>query len=145
MDKQKYAKLVKESSPGSNVAVNCLRAFFVGGTICLMGQIFKNALLAANMQQDDASLVTAMILIVIAVLFTGVGLYSKLGSFAGAGSVVPITGFANAITAPAIEFKKEGLVMGVGAKMFLVAGPVLVYGTMASVIVGLFYYFLGGR
>ncbi|MCL2499247.1 MAG: stage V sporulation protein AC [Defluviitaleaceae bacterium] len=134
--------MVEQASPGSKVAKNCLRAFLVGGAICLVGQIFKNALLALGMANDDASLVTACILVVIAVLLTGVGLYSKLGKVAGAGSIVPITGFANAITAPAIEYKKEGLVLGVGAKMFVIAGPVIVYGAMASVLVGLFHYFL---
>jgi len=140
--KQDYALMVEQASPGSKVAKNCLRAFLVGGAICLVGQIFKNALLALGMANDDASLVTACILVVIAVLLTGVGLYSKLGKVAGAGSIVPITGFANAITAPAIEYKKEGLVLGVGAKMFVIAGPVIVYGAMASVLVGLFHYFL---
>ena len=143
MDKQQYAQMVKEVSPGSKVALNCLRAFFVGGTICLIGQLIKNALLSAQVAAADAALLSGAILIVIAVLLTGAGLYSRLGKFAGAGSVVPITGFANAITAPAIEYKKEGLVLGVGAKMFLIAGPVIVYGTMASVLVGLLYYFLG--
>jgi len=140
--KQEYALLVEQASPGSKVAGNCLRAFLVGGGICVVGQIFKNALLALGMANDDASLVTACILVVIAVLLTSVGLYSKIGKFAGAGSIVPITGFANAITAPAIEYKKEGLVLGVGAKMFVIAGPVIVYGAMASVLVGLFHFFM---
>ncbi|MCL2204810.1 MAG: SpoVA/SpoVAEb family sporulation membrane protein [Defluviitaleaceae bacterium] len=140
--KQGYALLVEQASPGSKLAANSLRAFFVGGTICAVGQIFKNALLAVGMTQDNASLVAACILIVLAVLLTVVGLYSKLGKIAGAGSIVPITGFANAIASPAIEYKKEGLVLGVGAKMFLIAGPVIVYGAMASVLVGIVYYFL---
>lgn len=140
--KQDYALMVELASPGSKVFMNCLRAFLVGGSICVVGQIFTNAMLAAGLTQENAALVSACILVVIAVLLTGAGLYSKLGKHAGAGSIVPITGFANAITAPAIEYKKEGLVLGVGAKMFVIAGPVIVYGAMASVLVGIFYYFL---
>jgi stage V sporulation protein AC len=140
--KKDYALMVEQASPGSKVVRNCLRAFLVGGAICVVGQIFINALLAIGLGQEDSALLAGSILIVIAVLFTGVGLYSKLGKIAGAGSIVPITGFANSITAPAIEYKKEGLVLGVGAKMFVIAGPVIVYGAMASVVVGLFYYFV---
>lgn len=143
--KQDYKLLVEKASPGSKIMANSLRAFLFGGAICVIGQIFMNALLALNFTRDDASLLAACILVVIAVLLTSVGLYSKLGKIAGAGSIVPITGFANAITAPAIEYKKEGLVLGVGAKMFVIAGPVIVYGAMASVLVGIVYYFLGGR
>jgi len=144
MTKTDYANLVKQYSPGSKIAQNCARAFVVGGMICVVGQLIMNALLAANFTRDDASLLMACALIVLAIIFTATGSYSKLGKFAGAGSIVPITGFANAITAPAIEYKKEGLVMGVGAKLFIIAGPVLVYGAMASVVVGIFYYLIGG-
>ena len=143
--KTEYASMVERYSPGSKVMQNCLRAFFVGGTICLVGQVFKNALLALGVEMTDAGLLTACILVVIAVLLTLSGMYSDLGKFAGAGSIVPITGFANAIAAPAIEYRQEGLVLGVGAKMFVIAGPVIVYGTMASVLVGLLHYFIGGR
>lgn len=142
MTKTEYAALVEVTSPGSKVMRNCLRAFLIGGTICVIGQLFKNALLSLGLAQDNASLLTACILIVISVMLTSAGLYSKLGKFAGAGSIVPITGFANAVTAPAIEYKKEGLILGVGAKMFVIAGPVIVYGTLASVVVGLIYYFV---
>ena len=144
MTKTEYATLVKEYSPGSKVGSNCFRAFLVGGAICTLGQLIMNGLLAAGMPQQDASLVMACSLIVIAIVLTATGTYSKLGNFAGGGSIVPITGFANAITAPAIEYKNEGLVMGVGAKLFVLAGPVLVYGAMASVVVGLIYYLFGG-
>jgi stage V sporulation protein AC len=140
--KTEYAAMVEASSPGSKVGRNCLRAFLVGGGICAVGQVFTNALLAAGLAREDASLVTACILIIIAITFTGLGIYSKIGKAAGAGSIVPITGFANAVAAPAIEHKKEGLVLGVGAKMFVIAGPVIVYGAMASVLVGLIYYFV---
>ena len=141
-DKQRYAEMVEAASPGSTVGVNCIKAFLVGGSICAIGQIIHNALLAQNFTNDDAGLITAGILIVAAILLTALGLYNKLGKHAGAGSVVPITGFANAIAAPAIEYKGEGLILGVGAKMFVIAGPVIVYGAMASVLVGLVYYFV---
>ena len=141
-EKKRYEEMVKATSPGSTVGVNCLKAFLVGGTICAIGQVIHNILTAQGFSRDDAGLLTAGILIVAAVLLTALGLYNKLGKHAGAGSVVPITGFANAIAAPAIEYKKEGLVLGIGAKMFVIAGPVIVYGAMASVLVGLVYYFI---
>ena len=140
--KKRYDEMVKAASPGSTVGINCVKAFLVGGGICAIGQVIHNMLTARNLSQDDAGLITAGILIVAAVLLTALGLYNKLGKHAGAGSVVPITGFANAIAAPAIEYKKEGLVLGIGAKMFVIAGPVIVYGAMASVLVGLVYYFV---
>jgi stage V sporulation protein AC len=145
MSKKEYAVMVEQYSPGSKVVQNCLRAFLVGGLICLAGQVMMNALTAREFSMEDAGLIVACVLVVCAVFFTATGHYSKLGKFAGCGSIVPITGFANSITAPAIEYKKEGLVLGVGAKMFVIAGPVIVYGTMASVLVGLFHYLFGGR
>ena len=141
-NKKLYGEMVKAASPGSTVTTNCIKAFLFGGGICAIGQIIQNILLRTSLSREDAGLITASILIVAAILLTALGLYSKLGKHAGAGSVVPITGFANAITAPAIEHKKEGLVLGVGAKMFVIAGPVIVYGLIASVIVGLVYYFI---
>jgi len=141
-EKERYSEMVKAASPGSAVGVNCLKAFLVGGSICAIGQVIHNILMAQGISRDNAGLITAGILIVASVLLTVLGLYSKLGKHAGAGSVVPITGFANAIAAPAIEYKKEGLVLGIGAKMFVIAGPVIVYGAMASVVVGLVYYFV---
>ena len=141
-EKKRYEEMVKAASPGSTVGVNCLKAFVVGGAICAIGQVIYNILAAQGISRDDAGLIVAGILIIVAVLLTALGLYNKLGKHAGAGSVVPITGFANAIAAPAIEYKKEGLVLGIGAKMFVIAGPVIVYGVMASVLVGLAYYFM---
>ncbi|MCL2405030.1 MAG: stage V sporulation protein AC [Defluviitaleaceae bacterium] len=141
-EKQRYQEMVKAVSPGSTVGINCLKAFLVGGSICAIGQVIYNILEAHNFSRDDAGLITAGLLIITAVLLTALGLYNKLGKHAGAGSVVPITGFANAIAAPAIEYKKEGLVLGIGAKIFIIAGPVIVYGVMASVLVGLVYYFV---
>ena len=142
IEKKRYEEMVKAASPGSTIGVNCVKAFIFGGVICAIGQVIYNVLMAQDMSRDDAGLVTAAILIVAAVLLTALGLYNKLGKHAGAGTIVPITGFANAVAAPAIEYKKEGLVLGIGAKMFAIAGPVIVYGTMASVIVGLIYYFV---
>jgi len=142
LDKQIYGEMVKAASPSSTVVANCIKAFFIGGAICAIGQIIQNILLRSGLVRDDASTITASILITAAVLFTALGLYSKLAKHAGAGTIVPITGFANAIAAPAIEHKEEGLVLGVGAKMFIIAGPVIVYGLATSVIVGLIYFFV---
>ena len=142
--KQKYQQQVKEISPNSKLLANCLRAFVGGGAICVLGQLAKNFFLAMQMSEDNARLATAASLITAAVLLTGLGWYDKLSERIGAGASVPITGFANAIAAPAIEYKKEGLVLGVGAKMFVIAGPVILYGTITSVLVGIIYYFTGG-
>ena len=139
--KQAYGEMVKAASPSTTVFANCVKAFLVGGAICALGQVVHNILLRAGLAKDDAGLLTASILIVAAILLTVLGLYNRIGKHAGAGSVVPITGFANAIAAPAIEHKKEGLVLGASAKMFVIAGPVIVYGLATSVVVGLVYYF----
>jgi len=141
-NKQLYNEMVKTASPSSAVVANSIRAFLIGGAICAFGEIIHTTLETLGLTKDDSGLVTASTLIVIAVLLTSVGLYGKLAKHAGAGTIVPITGFANAIAAPAIEHKKEGLVLGVGAKMFIIAGPVIVYGLITSVVVGLIYYFV---
>ena len=143
-NKKKYQEQVKEISPNSKLLVNCAKAFIGGGTICVIGQLAKNFFLAMQMGEENARLATIVSLITVAVLLTGLGWYDKLCEHIGAGASVPITGFANAITAPAIEYKKEGLILGVGAKMFVIAGPVILYGTLTSVLVGLIYYFMGG-
>ena len=139
--KDKYDKMVKAASPPSKTITNCIRAFLTGGMVCALAQFITNLFVDRGMAIDDARLLTAVSLIVAAILFTGLGIYDKFAERAGAGSFVPITGFANSIAAPAIEFKKEGFLLGVGAKMFVIAGPVIVYGTMTSVLVGLVYYF----
>jgi len=144
MTKREYEKMVQKASPNSRLGVNCLRAFMVGGLICTFGQLLHNLFMGLGATNDQAGGFVAMSLIFLAVLLTGLGKYDDLATFAGAGSAVPITGFANAMAAPAIEFKKEGFILGVGAKMFLIAGPVIVYGTMASMVVGAFYFFFGG-
>ena len=141
-NKQLYNEMVKAASPPSSTVTNCAKAFLVGGAICAIAQVIQDLLLRSGIVRDDASLITASILIISSILLTALGLYGRLGKFAGAGSIVPITGFANAIASPAIEHKKEGLVLGVGAKMFIIAGQVIVYGLMTSVIVGLIYYFV---
>ena len=140
--KQQYQQLVDEVSPKSRIFVNCFKAFVVGGVICDIGQFFLNTYKSMGMDKDAAGSYTAITLVFLGVLFTGIGWYGKLGKHGGAGSAVPITGFANAVAAPAIEYKNEGMVLGMAAKMFSLAGPVIAYGTLASILVGLFHYFL---
>ena len=135
--------MVKNASPDSPIFTDCIKAFVSGGLICVFGQIMRNYFTSMGLSQDDTGLAVSLILIAIAVLLTGFGLFGKIGKFCGAGTVVPITGFANSVASPAIEFKKEGWVFGLGAKMFQVAGPVIVYGTVTSFIVGIIYYIAG--
>lgn len=142
--KQKYKKMVEKASPNSPIISNCIKAFIVGGIICVIGEAINNLFQIFNFSKEDCGLYTSCILIFTASMLTGTGLYSKLGKFAGAGSIVPITGFSNSVTSPAIEFKKEGFVLGVGAKIFLIAGPVILYGVLTSILVGIIYYFFGG-
>ena len=135
--------MVKKASPNSPIASDCIKAFIVGGLICVIGQLLHNFILSYGADEKTAATLTSVILIVSASLLTGLGIYSKIGKFAGAGSIVPITGFSNSVTSPAVEFKQEGLILGVGSKIFIIAGPVILYGTLTSVIVGIFYYFFG--
>ncbi len=139
---QEYQKMVEKASPNSHIVLDCIKAFVIGGIICCIGQFITNVLANYGFTQDESSIYTSVILIGIASVLTGLGLYSKIGKFAGAGSVVPITGFSNSVTAPAIEFKKEGFVLGVGAKIFTIAGPVILYGSVTSMLVGIIYYFV---
>lgn len=141
--KKRYGEMVKQASPNSKVFTNCLKAFFSGGFICVAGQLISDFAKSGGLSKDDASTVTAICLILISALLTGFGIYPRLGKFCGAGTIVPITGFANSVVSPAIEFKKEGWVLGLGAKMFIVAGPVIVYGVLSSILVGIIYYFVG--
>lgn len=140
---QQYQKLATKVAPASPVLVDCVKAFSVGGTVCVIGQLLLFAGEAFGMTERIASLFCTVVLIALSILLTGLGLYGKLAKHAGAGTLVPITGFANAIAAPAIEFKTEGLVLGLAAQMFVIAGPVIVYGTLASVIYGLVYVLVG--
>ena len=127
--------------PKSKILLNSLKAFVVGGTICAIGQIIYNTLYyLMGISEDNSRLLLTVIMIFLGGLLTALGIYDEIGTFAGAGSIVPITGFANSIVSPAMEFKQEGYVFGVGAKMFTIAGPVIVYGTAASVIYGIIYW-----
>ncbi len=135
--KQEYSDYVDQKSPNSPILRNCFNAFWVGGLICSIGQIIMDFCQYQGMDQTSASTVVSIILIAISAILTGLNIFNKIGKFAGAGSLVPITGFANSIVSPAIEYKSEGYIMGVGGKMFTVAGPVLVFGISASVIIGI--------
>ena len=127
--------------PKSKILLNSLKAFIVGGSICAIGQIIYNALYyLMGISKDNSRLLLTVIMIFLGGLLTALGIYDEIGKFAGAGSIVPITGFANSIVSPAMEFKQEGYVFGVGAKMFTIAGPVIVYGTVASVVYGIIYW-----
>ena len=138
-DKQ-YDALVREMSPKSPMGKDCINAFWIGGLICVLGQIFINWYTSLGLEKQDASTAGSMTLVVLSALLTGLSLYDNIAKFAGAGTLVPITGFANSISAPAVEFKTEGFILGVGAKMFTIAGPVIVYGVSASVVYGLIYW-----
>lgn len=135
-----YQKYVDEKTPNSPILKNCFNAFFIGGLICLTGQIIFEICKSKGVDENIAYGVVSIILIFCSSFLTALNLFNKIGKIAGAGSLVPITGFANSIVSPAMEFKSEGFVMGVGAKMFTVAGPVLVYGISTSIIVGLLYF-----
>jgi len=138
-----YNEYVKKKMPKSKVFLDCLKAFLVGGAICTVGQgflLFAQEVLLLD--QKAAAAFVSMVLIFLGAFFTGLGIYDVLGNFAAAGSIVPITGFANSIVSPAMEYKREGYVLGVGAKLFSIAGPVLVYGISASIIFGFIYYLL---
>lgn len=140
-----YAAEVKKKMPKSEMAGNLLKAFWVGGAICTLGELLRQ--LAENaMGLDEAGVAafSSIIMIALGAFLTSLGIYDIIGKYAGAGSIVPITGFANSIVAPAMEYKREGYVLGVGAQMFTVAGPVLVFGITASVLAGIVYFFMGG-
>ena len=135
--KQEYSDYVDKKSPNSPIFKNCFNAFWVGGLICSIGQIIMGFCEYNGMDNTSASTVVSITLIALSAILTSLNIFNKIGKFAGAGSLVPITGFANSIVSPAIEYKSEGYIMGVGGKMFTVAGPVLVYGISASVIIGI--------
>ena len=135
--KEEYSKYVDKKSPNSPIIKNCFNAFWVGGLICTIGQTIKDFCMYKGLDDVSSSTVVSIVLIGVAAILTGLNIFNKIGKFAGAGSLVPITGFANSIVSPAIEYKSEGYVMGVGGKMFTVAGPVLVFGISASVLIGI--------
>ena len=138
--KKAYQEYVNQKSPNSPILKNCFNAFWVGGLICSIGQIIFSFCLYKGLDETSSGTVVSIVLIAISAFLTALNIFNKIGKFAGAGSLVPITGFANSIVAPAMEYKSEGYIMGVGAKMFTVAGPVLVYGISASIVVGFIYF-----
>lgn len=140
MKEREYGRLVSEMSPKSPIWRDCLNAFWIGGLICTLGQVFMNWYGSMGMEKTDAGTLASMSLVALSALLTGLSVYDDIAKVAGAGTLVPITGFANSISAPAVEFKTEGFVLGVAAKMFTIAGPVIVYGTVASVVYGVIYW-----
>lgn len=140
MTEKEYAQLVGEMSPKSPMWKDCLNAFWIGGLICTLGQLIMAGYLRIGLDKEKAGTAMSMTLVALSALLTGLSVYDDIAKRAGAGTLVPITGFANAIASPAVEFKTEGFILGVGAKMFTIAGPVIVYGVSASVVYGLIYW-----
>lgn len=141
--KEEYKSYVEKKSPNSKIVKDTALAFIVGGLICVIGQGFSDLYeKVLGLEKELVKIAVPITMVFLGALFTGLNLYNKLAKYAGGGTLVPITGFANAVVSPAIEFKKEGYVLGVAAKMFVIAGPVLVYGITASVIAGLLYYIM---
>ncbi len=142
MTNEEYSAYVESKAKKSPIVKNLIWAFLVGGFICVIGQLITNLFLSFGLSKDDATTVCTISLIFIGAFLTAINVYAKIGQHAGAGSIIPITGFSNSIVAPAIEFKTEGYVLGLGANMFKVAGPVLVYGITSSVIIGFIYWII---
>ena len=140
MTEKQYGKLVSEHGPKSPVGKDCLNAFWIGGLIFTLGQVCMNCYTNLGLDKEAAGTAMSMSLVALSALLTGLSLYDNLAKYGGAGTLVPITGFANAIAAPAVEFKTEGFILGVGAKIFTIAGPVIVYGLAASVVYGFLYW-----
>lgn len=136
VSKKEYNTIVKKNSPNSKCFVNCIKAFLIGGLICVVGQGLCELYKFWGLDEETAKTLTSVTLIFLGILLTAIGVYDKIARHAGAGTLVPITGFANAVSSPAIEFKSEGFIAGLGAKLFIIAGPVIVYGTLAAVLYG---------
>lgn len=136
ISQNQYDKMVKKSSPNSKTFQNCIKAFLIGGLICAIGQGFINLYAFLGLDEKSAKTLTSVTLIFLGIFMTAIGVYDKIARHAGAGTLVPITGFANSMSSPAIEFKAEGFITGLGAKLFIIAGPVIVYGVSASIIYG---------
>ena len=136
MTPQEYQAYVKKKEPKSPLLKDVLLAFLIGGTICTVGQLIMNGWSAAGLSKEDAGTATSCTMVLLSAVLTGLGLYSRMARFGGAGTLVPITGFANSVAAPAVDFRSEGLITGMAVKMFTIAGPVIVYGTVASVLYG---------
>ena len=140
MSNEDYARLIGSIQPKSPVRKDCFHAFWIGGTICLLGQLLGGLYGRWGLEKSQAGMLASITLVALSALLTGLSLYDDIAKYAGAGTLVPITGFANAICAPAVEFRSEGFVTGVGVRMFTIAGPVLVYGISASMVYGIIYY-----
>ena len=140
MDKNQYKELVHQTTPRSPILKDCIKAFIFGGSICCFAEVLKLLYQNVGLNEDEVKLAGSGTLIVITAILTGAGIFDKIAKHAGAGTAVPITGFANSVVSPAVEFKMEGFVLGVGANMFKIAGPVIVYGTVASAIYGFIYW-----
>ena len=143
MSNKEYGRFVEKRAARSPIVKNCAFAFVIGGAICVLGQAIMDGFTALGLEKTDASTATAAALVALSALLTGLNLYNKLGRFGGAGTLIPITGFANAVVSPAIDFKTEGFITGMAAKMFTVAGPVIVFGLAASVIYGVVLMIIG--
>jgi len=137
---KEYDKIVKKNSPKSKLFTNCIKAFLIGGAICTLGQILFNLYMRLGLDEKMSKTLVSVSLIFLGILLTAIGVYDKIAKHGGAGTLVPITGFANAVSSPAIEFKSEGYIAGLGAKLFIIAGPVIVYGVSASIIYGFIYW-----
>ena len=142
MNQKEYQKFVEKRTPNSPVLKDVFFAFFFGGLICLLGQFVLNTYQDFGLEKEIASASTSVTMVFFGAFFTGLGLYDRLAKIAGAGTIVPITGFANAVVSPAMEFKSEGYVLGLAAKLFVIAGPVIVYGTLSGVVCGLIYWLM---
>lgn len=142
MTNEEYQKYVDKKTPNSTLLKDIVLAFLVGGLICIIGQLIFDGYSRLDMSEDIARMGTSATLIFLGAFLTGIGVYDRIAKFAGAGTIVPITGFSNSIVSPAMEFKSEGMVLGLAAKMFVIAGPVLVYGIISSILAGVVYFIL---
>ena len=143
MTDQQYHEFIQTKAPKSKLLVNCIKAFAIGGLICAVGQCFLNLYKYLGMGEEDASVLVTVTMVFLGTFLTGLNIYPKIAKHGGAGTLVPVTGFANAVAAPALEAKTEGYVLGVGAKIFTIAGPVILFGTLASVVCGILYLLWG--
>lgn len=137
---KQYDEMVKKASPNSPIVLDCIKAFLIGGAICCFGQLLFYIFRKSGMSLDESQSLVSISLIIITAILTGIGVFDKIAKHAGAGTIVPITGFANSVVSPAMEFKSEGFIMGTGASIFKVAGPVILYGTTAASLYGLIYF-----
>ena len=140
ISKKQYDEMVKKASPNSPILLDCVKAFLIGGAICCFGQLLFYIFNKSGMNMDESRTLVSVTLVVITAILTGIGVFDKIAKHAGAGTIVPITGFANSVVSPALEFKSEGFIMGTGANIFKIAGPVILYGTAAASVYGLIYF-----